>query len=94
MVQLFGYEIKRKNEKPLESFAPELKDDGAVVVAAGGAYGTFVDLAGTARTESELVAKYREISLQPELGGGNHLSHHFVQLQYFYQEHKPKLPLS
>ena len=67
MVQLFGYEIKRKNEKPLESFAPELKDDGAVVVAAGGAYGTFVDLAGTARTESELVAKYREISLQPEL---------------------------
>lgn len=67
MVQLFGFEIKRKNEEPIESFAPEIKDDGAVVVAAGGAYGTFVDLDGTARTESELVAKYREISLQPEL---------------------------
>jgi len=66
-MQLFGFEIKRKDEEPLESFAPEIKDDGAVVVAAGGAYGTYVDLDGTARTEAELVAKYREISLQPEL---------------------------
>jgi hypothetical protein len=67
MVQLFGFEIKRKNEEPLESFTPEIKDDGAVIVAAGGAYGTYIDLDGTARTEAELVAKYREISLQPEL---------------------------
>jgi len=66
-MQLFGFEIKRKDEKPLESFAPEVKDDGAVVVAAGGAYATYVDLEGTARTEAELVAKYREISLQPEI---------------------------
>lgn len=67
MVQLFGFEIKRKNEEPLESFATEVKDDGAVIVAAGGAYGTFIDLDGTARTEAELVSKYREIALQPEL---------------------------
>jgi ribosomal protein L12E/L44/L45/RPP1/RPP2 len=66
-MQLFGFEIKRKDEAPVESFAPEIKDDGAVVVAAGGAYGTYVDLAGTARTEAELVAKYREISMQPEI---------------------------
>ena len=66
-MQFFGFEIKRKDEEPLESFAPEIKDDGAVIVAAGGAYGTYVDLDGTARTEAELVAKYREISLQPEL---------------------------
>ena len=63
-MQFFGFEIKRKDEEPLESFAPEIKDDGAVIVAAGGAYGTYVDLDGTARTEAELVAKYREISLQ------------------------------
>ena len=67
-MQLFGFEIKRKNnEDPSESFTPEVKDDGAMVVAAGGAYGTFIDLDGTARTEAELVSKYREISLQPEL---------------------------
>ena len=66
-VQLFGFEIKRKEEAPVESFAPPVQDDGAVVVAAGGSYGTYVDLDGTARTEAELVSKYREISLQPEI---------------------------
>jgi hypothetical protein len=66
-MQLFGFSITRKNEESIESFAPEVKDDGAMVVAAGGAYGTYIDLDGTARTEAELVSKYREISLQPEL---------------------------
>jgi len=66
-MQLFGFEIKRKEEQPLESFAPEIKDDGAVVVAAGGMYGTYIDLDGTARTEAELVSKYREISLEAEI---------------------------
>ena len=66
-MQLFGFSITRKDEEPVESFAPEVKDDGAMVVAAGGAYGTYIDLDGTARTEAELVSKYREISLQPEL---------------------------
>jgi hypothetical protein len=66
-MQLFGFSITRKDEESVESFAPEVKDDGAMVVAAGGAYGTYIDLDGTARTEAELVSKYREISLQPEL---------------------------
>jgi hypothetical protein len=66
-MQLFGFEIKRKGEEPLESFAPPVNDDGAVVVAAGGSYGTYVDLDGTARTESELVSKYREIALEGDI---------------------------
>jgi hypothetical protein len=49
-MQLFGFEIKRAKEEPVESFAPEVKDDGALVVAAGGAYGTYIDLDGTARS--------------------------------------------
>lgn len=68
--ELFGFEIKRKEEtQNLPSFAPELKDDGAVVVAAGGQYGTYVDLDGTVRTEAELVTKYREMAQQPEIDG-------------------------
>jgi hypothetical protein len=68
MVALFGFEIKRKEDtKPLASFTPEYKDDGAVVVAAGGQYGTYVDLDGTVRTEAELVSKYREMAQQPEI---------------------------
>lgn len=66
--QMFGFEIKRPPiPDSQKSFTPEIKDDGAVVVAAGGAFGTYIDLDGTVRTEAELVAKYREMSLQPEI---------------------------
>jgi hypothetical protein len=72
MANLFGFEIRRATD-PVEvqekqpAFAPEVKDDGAVVVAAGGAYGTYIDLQGAARTEAELVTKYREMALHPEV---------------------------
>lgn len=69
MVGLFGFEFKRKQEKEeqkIQSFAPKDSDDGAVVIAAGSGYGTYVDLDGTVRTEAELVTKYREMSLHPE----------------------------
>ena len=67
MAELFGYEFKRKVQlDPSPSFTPKESDDGALVVAAGGSFGTYVDLDGTVRTEAELVTKYREMSLQPE----------------------------
>ena len=67
MAELFGFEFKRKQEvDKIPSFAPKESDDGALVVAAGGSYGTYIDLDGTVRTEAELVTKYREMSLQPE----------------------------
>jgi hypothetical protein len=67
LAELFGFEFKRKKNEELVSFAPTREsDDGATVVTAGGAYGTYVDLDGTVRSEAELVTKYREMSLQPE----------------------------
>jgi len=67
-MRLFGFEFKRQEQPDTApSFAPKEQDDGAVVVAAGGSYGTYVDLDGTVRTEAELVTKYREMSLQPEI---------------------------
>lgn len=69
-MELFGFSFNRRKsseEKPTISFSPEIKDDGAIVVAAGGSYGTYVDLEGTARSEAELVTRYREMSLQPEV---------------------------
>ena len=67
-MKLFGFEFQRKVPTDVTpSFAPREADDGAVVVAAGGAYGTYIDLDGTVRTEAELVTKYREMSLQPEI---------------------------
>lgn len=68
MAELFGFEIIRKNpEKELPSFAPKLEEDGALVVAEGGAYGQYVDLEGAVRNEAELVSKYREISMHPDV---------------------------
>jgi len=68
-MDLFGFEIKRKEEEKLKevpSFTPKEVDDGAVVVSAGGAYGTYVDLDGSIRSEAELVSRYREMSQHPE----------------------------
>ena len=71
-LELFGFRIGRKEEEQklkdenLKSFVPPSLDDGAVEIAAGGAYGTYVDLEGSAKSEAELVTRYREMSLQPE----------------------------
>ena len=69
MAKLFGWEFRRSadEEETLPSFAPPATDDGAVVVAASGSYGTYVDLEGTVRTEAELVTKYREMAVHPEV---------------------------
>ena len=68
MASLFGFEFKKAvPDEPLASFAPEQNDDGAVVVAAGGAYGTYVDLEGTARTEAELVTRYRDMAITADI---------------------------
>lgn len=67
-MNLFGFEIKKRQELPDPvSFAPKQNDDGAMVVQAGGVYGTYVDLDGSIRTETELVTRYREMSQHPEL---------------------------
>jgi hypothetical protein len=68
---LFGFNIKRSAQQEAEaqqltSFAPKEIDDGAMVVTAGGTYGTYLDMEGSAKTEAELVVKYREMALQPE----------------------------
>ena len=68
-VKLFGFTLGREEEpdKPqIKSFAPPDNQDGSVEMAAGGYYGTYADLEGSAKSETELVTRYREMSLQPE----------------------------
>jgi len=69
---LFGFEIKRpantaQEQSKAPSFVPQVSDDGALVVAAGGAYGTYIDLEGTVKSEADLVNKYRMMSMHPEV---------------------------
>lgn len=69
MAEFFGFEIRKKQGEPenLDAFTSPVNDDGAVVVAAGGSYGTYVDMEGSAKTEAELVTRYREMSQHPEV---------------------------
>ena len=72
-VTLFGFEISRKKEEVKQetnkSFAVPQNDDGAVVIQSGSYYGTYVDLDGVVRNEIELITRYREMSMQPEIEG-------------------------
>ena len=71
---LFGFSITRKedpvnkNEDPTQkTFALPQNDDGAVTIQSGSYYGTYVDLDGVVRNEIELITRYREMSMQPEI---------------------------
>ena len=70
-MRLFGFEIKRSDEgkDALVSFAEPINDDGALNVGAalGGAYGMLLDIEGSAKTEAELVTRYRSMALTPEV---------------------------
>jgi hypothetical protein len=74
-ITLFGFEIGRKKddtqqnqqEPTQKTFALPQNDDGAVTIQSGAYYGTYVDLDGVVRNEIELVTRYREMSMQPEL---------------------------
>jgi hypothetical protein len=71
---LFGFQIERKtrdqvvNEQP-RTFAIPQNDDGAVTIQSGAYYGTYVDLDGVIRNEIELITRYREMAMQPEIEG-------------------------
>ena len=69
MAEFFGFEIKRKKEKELlPSFvAPKENEDGAGVIQAGGHFGAYIDVDGDkAKSEVDLIYKYRDIATQPE----------------------------
>jgi hypothetical protein len=71
-MRLFGFEIKREDDditnQPV-SFAEPLNDDGALTVggAVGGSYGMLLDLEGSAKSEAELVTRYRSLTVNPEI---------------------------
>jgi len=68
---LFGFTISRKeeeeNQTQQQSFSPPSSDDGALTITSAAYYGTYVDLDGTAKNEVELISRYREMAMQPEI---------------------------
>ena len=68
MAELFGFQITRTKPKvdPKQSFTQPKADDGTQTVAAGGYFGQYLDMEGTAKTEQDLIRRYREVSIHPE----------------------------
>jgi hypothetical protein len=73
-MQLFGFEIKRKEEQDLPSVVtPSSVADGSTVVNtgvnAGGYYGMVMDLEGVIKNENDLIRRYREVSQYSDCDG-------------------------
>jgi len=68
MAELFGFSITRarKQSDPKQSFTTSQADDGTQTVAAGGYFGSYLDMEGTAKSEADLIRRYREIAIHPE----------------------------
>ena len=68
----FGWNLKRtkkeNDQKTAESFVLPNNDDGAVTVeGVAGSYGAYIDFDATVKNEFELVTRYRELALLPEV---------------------------
>ena len=68
---LFGFTIARdkaeEEQSVQQSFTPPSNDDGALTITSAAYYGTYVDLDGTAKNDVELISRYREMAMQPEI---------------------------
>ena len=70
-MQLFGFEITRTSEEEaekqnLQAIVPADQDEAVQEIAPGGIYGTYLDMEASAKTEADLVTRYREMVMQPE----------------------------
>ena len=72
-MRIFGFEIKRDiggaEEDRAVSFVEPNNDEGAITIgnSLGGSYGIAINMEGDAKTESELITKYRGMMMQPEI---------------------------
>ena len=73
-MELFGFQIKRKepekDSKGNKSFVVPMEDDGAATIStgAGSYFGQYIDVDGAfgAKSDSDLIRRYRDIAAQPE----------------------------
>lgn len=67
-MQIFGYKIEKSTAPQTEkSFVAPTDDGGVETIRAGGYYGTYIDIDGTANNEIELIRKYRDIAMMADI---------------------------
>ena len=69
MAKLFGFSIEDSQDKStsIVSPVPKNNEDGVDNYIASGFYGQYVDIEGAYRSEHELIKRYREMALHPEV---------------------------
>ena len=69
MAKLFGFSIEDNNQKPpsVQSPVPQSNEDGVDHYLTSGFFGSYVDIEGVFRTEFDLIKRYREMALHPEV---------------------------
>ena len=70
MAELFGFSFRGKDQGKkvnAPSPVPPTNEDGATSFIAGGYYGQYIDLDGNFKTEYDMVVKYREMAMHPEV---------------------------
>ena len=71
MAKLFGFSIENNEETPksVVSPVPDSKEDQSDHYMTSGFFGNYVDLEGVFKNEFELIRRYREMALHPEVDG-------------------------
>lgn len=75
MPELFGFRFGRATDvdktrnsaQNIPSFVPPPNADGSMEIASGNSYGTYMDLEASAKNETELITKYRELAMHAEV---------------------------
>ena len=71
MAKLFGFSIEDGDNKPKGAVSPvpQNNEDGVDHYLTSGFFGSYVDIEGVYRTEYDLIKRYREMALHPEVDG-------------------------
>ena len=71
MAKLFGFSIENDEQTPksVVSPVPDSKADQSDYYMTSGFFGNYVDLEGVFKNEFELIRRYREMALHPEVDG-------------------------
>jgi hypothetical protein len=69
MANLFGFSIEEDDKLSKSTISPVLPndEDGSDFTVTSGFYGQYVDIEGIYRTEYDLITKYRQMALHPEV---------------------------
>ena len=73
MPKLFGFKIQDsgddRSKKSIVSPVPENQEDSSDFYVSSGFYGQYVDIEGVYKSEADLIKRYREMALHPEVDG-------------------------